>query len=144
MSLRPVRLRAIAAAVALVCWPTLGCSWIFVNKPPPGAVQPTPALECTTSDAAPLTDRIMQWVLGLGGLVVTGAGIWPGENSSIKENQTTWILAGVGAMGAAVALGFSAGYGESATEECRRLKQTQVSCTSGAEQVCRNLQERKQ
>jgi hypothetical protein len=47
-------------------------------------------------------------------------------------------------MGAAVALGFSGGYGESATEECRQPKQTRVSCTSGVEEACRTLQERKQ
>lgn len=90
MSLRPVRLRAMAAAVGLVCLPTLGCSWITVNKPPPGPIQPTPPLECTTSGSAPEVDFITQTVLGLGGLAVTGMGIWPGENSSIEENQTTW------------------------------------------------------
>ena len=143
MSLRPVRLRAMAAAVGLVCLPTLGCSWITVNKPPPGPIQPTPPLECTTSGTAPEVDFITQTVLGLGGLVVTGTGIWPPENSSIEEHQTTWILAGVGAVGAAVVLGFSGRYGESATEECRKLKDAQLSCTSGVEEACRTLKERK-
>jgi hypothetical protein len=141
MSLRPVRIRATAAALALVCLPTFGCSWIFVNKPPPGPIRPTPPLECTTSSAAPEVDFITQTVFGLGGLVVTLYGIFPPENSS--TDQTATILVGVAAIGAAAALGFSGRYGESAMEECLRVKAAQDSCTSGVEDACRTLKERK-
>ena len=61
----------------------------------------------------------------------------------LDRRESDYLEAGVGAMGAALALGFSGRYGESATEECRKVKEWQVSCTSGVEEACRSLQERK-
>jgi hypothetical protein len=142
-----------AAAVGFVCLPTIGCSWIFVQRPPPGPIQATPPIECESSTAAPVFDTVGAVVVGVGGILVTIFGLTldtaPCEGFDVfcssPQTKATTIAAGVAAMGAAVALGFSADYGYSAIQECRSRQdvQLQLSCASGVEDACRTLQERK-
>jgi hypothetical protein len=90
-------------------------------------------------------------LLAVGGILVTAYGLNmdTGEGCGIfcysPQEKTDTTLVGVATMGAAVALGFSAAYGYSAMGECRGRQdmQLQLSCTSGVEEACRTLQERK-
>ncbi len=148
MPFRPVRLRAIAAAVGLVFLPTLGCSWISVRGPPQGPIQATPPLKCESSVAAPVADTVGAVLLTVGGGLVTVASLsisscsyTVGGTCTKGANSATW--GGIAAVGAGVALASSAAHGYSTTSECRHLKEAQLSCTSGAEEACRTLQERK-
>lgn len=152
MSLLPARRRCTAAALGLAFLPALGCSWIFVNKAPPDPIQATPPIECRSSTAAPVFDTVGAVVVGVGGILVTVFGLALDtapceafEFCASPQTKATTIAAGVAAMGAAVALGFSADYGYSAIQECRSRQdvQLQLSCTSGVEEACRTLQERK-
>ena len=54
------------------------------------------------------------------------------------------ITAGAAALaiGGAIAFAYSERHGNSATKECRQLREAQLSCTNGVEHACRALQER--
>lgn len=139
MSLRRVRLWAIATAVGLVFLPTLGCSWIFVNEPPKGPIDVAARVECTSSNVAPIVDTV---VAGL--YAVTGTVFLVGGIVGSKENGAGSVI-GFGAVTIVAAAPFavSTAYGYRTTAECRHLKEAQLSCTSGVEEACRTLQERK-
>jgi len=67
--------------VALVGMVTLlhgtGCSWIFIQKPPPGPVEPVPPVECTSSNEYSVVDSIVGWPLVAAGTVGIVYGFLP-------------------------------------------------------------------
>ena len=144
MLARPVRLGASAAVLALL--PTLGCSWL-IHTPPKGPIQPSPPLECESSRAAPAADTVGALLFGVGGLVAlasTPPSCSGGTMSGICDAGRVMVVGGgVLALCTGAVFAFSAGHGYSVTAECRSLKQAQLSCTSGVEEACRSLQERK-
>lgn len=129
----------------------MGCSWIFVRKPPPGPVEAAPRLECTSSVVSPVLDTVgAVYAAGLG-LYLMIVGIQSESHCSPSSPcspegyafRGSIILAGATAVAAAVPLGFSAAYGYEKTSDCRRLKEAQLPCASGVEDACRTLQERR-
>jgi len=149
MALRRSRLRVVACGVALALVHGTGCSWLFVHKAPHGPVEPAPPVECTSSVAAPVIDTTGTVLLGASGLLLAGYGAAanPGDGGwggPTYGEQAALIGVGVAAVGAAVALGFSAASGYSNAAECRHLKEAQLSCVSGVEVSCQGLKERKQ
>ncbi len=144
MSLRTSRWRAMAAALALEVLSTAGCSWLTVQRPPPGPIEATPPIECTSSKTSSVIDTVAAVLLGGVGVVTVVAG----ASAASSDSMFSGIGAGVAVIGAglvatAVPLGFSAAYGYEKTSDCQRLKEAQVSCTSGVEESCRTLQERR-
>jgi hypothetical protein len=71
MLLRSVRCRATAAALGLLT----GCSWVFVQKPPQGPMQPASPLACTSNVVVPVADTVGAVLLGVSGGMVAVAGL---------------------------------------------------------------------
>ena len=150
MPLGSFQLRAMAAAGTLACLPVSGCSWVFVQKPPPGPIQAAPPLECTSSVVAPVLDTVWAADAAIVGLTLAIMSIHEQSTCSASSpcspegnSMRFWYTAtGVLAAAAAEPVGFSAAYGYDKTSDCRHLKETQLSCTSGVEEACRALRER--
>jgi hypothetical protein len=87
-----------------------GCSWIFVQPPPPDYGRGRD-LDCTTNRAAPVIDTIFTITNVISALYVAG------------QNNVTNKGASVG-LGLSVAAlwGMSAGYGYSNTSQCEEAK----------------------
>jgi hypothetical protein len=140
--------RGIAAILALAFLPATGCSWLFLQKPPPGPVEPAQPVVCTSSRVSPGLDTTGAVLLGLGGASTILFGITtpgkegPGFWRLSPEQRTLVIASGLAVAGAATALAFSAANGNSTVAECRHLKEAQLSCLSGVEAACRSLEER--
>jgi len=131
--------------VALVGLVTLlhgtGCSWIFIQKPPPGAVEPVPPVECTSSNEYPVVDSIVGWPLVAAGIVGTFYGFLP----TVLVGDAPWPIFW-GGLAAVVAGSVVAGSGLSGfktTKTCRDLQEHQLECVSGVEAACLTLKERK-
>jgi hypothetical protein len=60
--------RGLATILPLASLPTAGCSWLFVNKPPPQPVPASPPVECMASQASPVVDTSMALALAVGGV----------------------------------------------------------------------------
>ena len=142
------RRRVVSILAVLALLPGAGCSWIFVNKPPPEPIPVTPPLACTTSVASPVVDTILAaTALGLGiGGIVSGtrpeppctSGTWCMSGLFSGLNTGIAVTGGV-LVATAIPLAFSAAHGYSATAECRELKESQLACISGVEASCRRL-----
>lgn len=141
MLLRSVQCRATAATLGLLT----GCSWVFVQKPPQGPMQPASPLACTSNVVAPVADTVGAVLVGVSGGMVAVAGLGMTEACEpwCTGAKVVLVAGGLLELGAATVLAFSAGYGYSNTAECRALKEAQLSCTSGVEEACRTLQGRK-
>jgi hypothetical protein len=139
--------------LALAFLPTTVCSWVFLQKPPPGPAEPAPPVVCTSSNGAPVIDTIGAVALGLAavGTTVYGIGSACSDNPEplgnllcqSPGNRTLIIVSGLAIAGAATALGFSADHGYSTAAECLQLKEMQLACLGGVEASCRSLEERK-
>jgi hypothetical protein len=136
----------VLAALGLSLVPGTGCSWIFVNKPPPDPVPVTPPVVCTTSVASPVVDTVLAAAaLGTGIAVIAisskSSGSCTGGFGCIDLSglNTAGMVSGVVLAATAIPLAFSAGYGYSTTAECRELKDTQLACISGVEASCSRL-----
>jgi hypothetical protein len=141
-SYRPV----VSVVLGLALVPGTGCSWIFVNKPPPDPVPVTPPVVCTSSVASPVIDTVLAAAaLGTGIAAIAmsskSSGSCTGGFGCIDLSgfNTAGIVAGVVLSATAIPLAFSAGYGYSTTDECRELKDTQLACVSGVEASCSRL-----
>lgn len=137
MSLRPVRSWATAAALALVCLPTFGCSWLLVQEPSRGRVRYHSPRECTSSVAAPIIDTVGATLFGVSGAILVYEGAQP--TASFVDPGRAMIAVGLVAVGVGAAFAGSAAHGYSTTAECRQLKEGQLSCTSGVEDACGSL-----
>ena len=136
----------VALAFALVPGP--GCSWIFVNKPPPEPVPMTPPVICTSSVASPVVDTVLAAIalgVGVAGIV---AGSQPEPACPSNDWCFTGLMSGVktgsGVAGgilvaSAIPLAFSAAHGYATTADCRELTETQLACVSGVEASCKRL-----
>ena len=153
MTLGRWRCRLAAAALAAAALPSSGCSWLFVQRPPPGPLEPSPPVACTSSAAAPAADVTGAILLEAAGLTTTLVGILgavcpPGESWCMfgypsAGAKAAVTVVGLGLTGAAIAYAFSASYGFSHSAECRRLVEAQLACASGVEASCQSLQDRK-
>lgn len=125
-----------------------GCSWVFVQKAPPGPVEAFPASACTSSAAGPIADTVLASLFAGGGLaLIIGAVGTPHQSDPYAATVSTAYRAVVAASGAILAGGsipwaFSAAYGYTHTADCRELRQNQAACLSGVEDSCRWLKHR--
>jgi len=143
-----LRRRVVVVLVALALLPGAGCSWIFVQKPPPEPIPVAPPLACTTSVASPVIDTVLAataFGVGVGGIVsgtrpeppcTPGTWCMKGLFSGVS---TGIAVAGGVLVATAIPLAFSAAHGYSTTAECRELKESQLACISGVEASCRRL-----
>jgi len=137
---RPVVL--VALGLALV--PGTGCSWKFVNKPPPDPVPVTPPVVCTTSVASPVVDTVLAAAAlgtGIAAIAISSksSGSATGGFIDLSGLNTAGMVSGVVLAATAIPLALSAGYGYSTTAECRELRDTQLACVSGVEASCKGL-----
>jgi hypothetical protein len=137
--------------MALVVAGGSGCSWLFVNKPPPGPVEPAPPASCTGSVASPVVDTVLGALLVGGGIAVIALSVpkpappctgWCFNFDFDQLNAVGYAAGGVLIAGA-IPLAFSAAHGYSTTADCRELHEAQLSCVSGVEASCTELRERK-
>jgi hypothetical protein len=105
---RALVLCAVAAAA------TNGCSFLFVDGPPPNAKK-LRAFNCTTSNSWPTTDVIIGGLTLLDGL---GAVTSASQTTSGGINNANYIAAGV-ALGGAALFAVSAATGYKNTSACR-------------------------
>jgi hypothetical protein len=136
---RPSRFVALVGMVTLLHGS--GCSWIFIQKPPPGPVEPVPPVECTSSNELPVVDSIVGWPLVAAGTVGALYGFLPTAFAGDAPWPIFW-----GGLAAAVAGSIVAGSGLSGfktTMACRDLQERQLECVSGVEAACLTLKERK-
>jgi hypothetical protein len=140
---RPV----VFVVLGLALVPGTGCSWIFVNKPPPDPVPVTPPVVCTTSVASPVVDTVLAAVAlgtGIAAIAISSKSSESGPctyfcSLDLSGLNTAGTVSGVILAAMAIPLAFSAGYGYSTTAECRELKDTQLACISGVEASCSRL-----
>ena len=135
----PSRFVALVGSLAILHG--TGCSWIFIQKPPPDAVEATPPVECSSSGEYPLIDTIAGWSLVAGGTLGALYGFLP----TVLAGDAPWPVAWAG-LAAIVAGGLlvRASYdGFDTTRDCRSLKESQLQCVSGVETACVTLKERK-
>ena len=97
--------------VALAALSAGGCSWAFVNGPPPDH-QHLPYIDCTSSNALPTLDVIISAIGALDavGMLADGTG---GSSASANKAQIGLLV------GEAAAFGTSAFYGYRKTAACR-------------------------
>ena len=127
-------LAALRAAVALAALGVApGCSYLFVDGPPPGHEQ-MQYFDCTTSRAAPIADTVFAALYGLSALA-------PAAESGLREDQGLVIaaLAGVALFEAG-----SAAHGFGRTSKCEAAKKqmagrrtTQPRGTCGKDLDCK-------
>jgi hypothetical protein len=136
----------VSVLVAFALAPGTGCSWIFVHQPPTDPIRVAPPVVCTTSVASPVVDTVLAAAaLGTGIAAVAmnskSSGSCTGGFGCLDMSglKTAGIVAGVVLGATAIPLAFSAGYGYSATAECRELKDAQLACISGVEASCNRL-----
>ncbi len=122
------------------------CSWIGMTRPPPGPVEPSPPVRCTTSRALPILDATAAAGVGLMGLVTTVYGVAvPACNGGWCLLQPTSgakagiIAGGLVALGFATMEAFAAADGISMAERCEEVRGLQLACTSGVEESCAAL-----
>ena len=129
----------LAATIALLLTIlSSGCSLLTVTKPPPGPVDATKPVQCTTNIEAPISDTIASLVLMPVGALTIAVG--SGDSAFTKRSEgTIWAGIGIAAVGAVSLV--SAGFGYAWTSECRELKsqQLQQQCLSGVEESCAAL-----
>jgi hypothetical protein len=105
----PSRLSVGVAVLALAALSAGGCSWAFVNGPPPG-YQHLPYVDCTSSNALPTLDVIIS---AIGALDAVGM-LADGTGGSSSGKAEIGLL-----VGEAAAFGASAVYGSRKTAACR-------------------------
>jgi hypothetical protein len=140
-------LRVIAAGLPLVLLTGTGCLSLWVTKrPPPGPIDATPPARCESSNAAPVADTVLAVAAaGLATALFVESAEHAGEAEGMVGDPTSGAAFVGGlllATGVAIPLGVSAGVGYSRTAECREVKATQLSCTSGVEESCAALRRR--
>jgi hypothetical protein len=135
---------SVLASCALV--PGTGCSWIFVNQPPPAPLPVAPPVVCTSSVATPIIDTVLATAaLSVGIATVAMSSKSSGSCTGgfgcldLSGLNTVGMVAGAVLGATAVPLAFSAGYGYSTTAECRELKDSQLACISGVEASCNRV-----
>ena len=144
-----LRRQVVAVLVGCALLPGAGCSWIFVNQPPSDPVPVAPPVVCTSSVASPIVDTVLASAalsVGIATLAMSSksSGSCTGGFGCLDMTGLNTLGIAVGAvLGlAAVPLAFSAGYGYSATAECRDLKSSRLACISGVEESCNLLMNR--
>ena len=135
------------AAALLVA--TSGCSWTTMTRPPLAPVEPSPAVDCTTSRAAPTLDVVGAVAFGIPGLVVSAWGIGQpvcstggldclfGFNSGGAKAATIGV--GIALVGLAVVDAISAADGFTWARACEDMRGEQLACLSGVEASCASL-----
>jgi hypothetical protein len=121
LSLRMARAKGRSGAIvwalcAVAAAATSGCSFLFVDGPPPNA-QKLQTFSCTTSNTLPTTDVVIGGITlleGLGALTQTSSSF----TTSSGSNSSNYIGAGVVLAGAAL-FGVSAATGYKNTSACR-------------------------
>jgi hypothetical protein len=116
----PPRIPFGCLAIALLSTAVGGCSFAFVNGPPPN-YKTSPFFDCTSGNVLPILDS----VVGAGLLIDTiGAGTASGAFANSSGNTSASSRAGNAiALGAGAALlAASAGYGFKKTSECREAE----------------------
>lgn len=110
-------MRRLASFVALLA---CSCSWTFVRPAQTGATPPTAGQSCTRSQALPLADTVLGFIVS-GGLIGVGArGIREPGVHWLDELGRTLGAVGVGlGVLSALLFGGSAWHGFSATAKCR-------------------------
>jgi hypothetical protein len=137
----------VAMVLAFAAAPGTGCSWIFVDRPPPEPVPATTQVACTTSVASPVIDTTLAGLalgLGIAGIV---AGSHPAPACSgwcfgtgfLTTVNTGTVVAGGVLVASAAPLALSAAYGYSTTAKCRELTDARLACVSGVESSCKRL-----
>jgi hypothetical protein len=143
-----MHLRLVCALGAFAAAPGTGCSWIFVNRPPPEPVPATTQVACTTSVASPVIDTTLAALalgLGIAGIVVGSnpapacSGLCGVGSSIVTTVNTGTVVAGGVLVASAVPLAISATYGYSTTAKCRELTDARLACVSGVEVSCTRL-----
>ncbi len=116
----PPRIPFGSLAIALLSTAVGGCSFAFVNGPPPN-YKTSPFFDCTSGNVLPILDSVVA-----GGLLIdaVGAGTASGAFASSSANTSASARAGNAiALGAGAALlAASAGYGFKKTSECRQAE----------------------
>ncbi len=114
------------------------CSWISVKKPPPYPFEEGQPVACTSSSAAPVVDTVLAPTLAVSAVVyyaVTSSLnetlLFGGDSRTKAASIVPAALMGAGA----IALGFSAYYGNRHTGSCR----TALACQSGDREACASL-----
>lgn len=97
-----------AVTIILLPWVISGCSFAFVNRPPPGDGPLQPGQTCTTSRLWPILD-------GLGVLTWAGAVAAPADDLIWGTPESKAL-----AVGAGIASGIGSYIGFKKTGECRR------------------------
>ena len=128
----PSRFVALVGTVALL--QGTACSLIFIQKPPPGPVEPAPPVECTSSNEYPVIDSVVGWPVLLGGAYAVGYGGAPMFLANGAPLPIFW--GGLAAMVAGSIIAGSGLGGFQRTSECRGLKESQLECVSGVEAAC--------
>ena len=144
-----LRRRFVSVVLVFALLPGTGCSWIFVHQAPSDPVPVAPPVVCTSSVASPIVDTVLASAalsVGIATLAMSSksSGSCTGGFGCLDMTGLNTLGIAVGAvLGlAAVPLAFSAGYGYSATAECRDLKSSRLACISGVEESCNLLMNR--
>jgi hypothetical protein len=125
--MRPHAAETVLLASSLL-FSSTGCSYAFVHGPP-AQLEPVPdtmAVDCTTSNAAPIVDTVLGSALILLGtaVVVGGIGVATSSDPYFKSTEGPVVLVGAGVLGLGALSVASAATGYGRTADCRRMKET--------------------
>jgi len=134
---REARCRLAAALAALL--PTMGCSFVSVAGPPPGAVEDGGGVECTAESAAPALDAVA--AIGLAGLslpLLLARDTCDGSRSLCIDLTPQLHAAGAVLLGTSALALLSGQAGRAAIARCRSVKGL-GRCDSPDSATCRRL-----